>query len=357
MLSEQLATGGAERVAALLSVYFENHGVEVTHLLVQNKVEYPYAGQIINLGKHKKKSGNWLNKIERLRMLNQILRDNQFDFIIDFRVKNNPIQEWILSRMIFKTNYITTIHSYISKFYFPKNTVLAKSIYKNCHTIVCVSKEIELNVNQKFGYSKTETLYNPVDIEQIEKDSQETINCDFEYILGVGRMQDNIKQFDKLIEAYSKSSLINQHIHLIILGDGDYQAVLKKQVQLLNIEKWVHFLGKVANPFKYMKRAKFTALTSRNEGFGNVLVESLACQTPVVSFNCPAGPSEIVIDKTNGLLVENQNLEKLIEAFNLFTKDTQLYNECKKNALESVQKFNIDAIGKQWFNLLQIKKT
>jgi N-acetylgalactosamine-N,N'-diacetylbacillosaminyl-diphospho-undecaprenol 4-alpha-N-acetylgalactosaminyltransferase len=73
-----------------------------------------------------------------------------------------------------------------------------------------------------------------------------------------------------------------------------------------------------------MKNAKFTVLASKNEGFGNVLIESLACATPVVAFDCLSGPSEIIQDRNNGLLVENQNFKKLAQ-MDLMIEDHDLY--------------------------------
>ena len=86
----------------------------------------------------------------------------------------------------------------------------------------------------------------------------------------------------------------------------------------------------------------------------NVILEALACEVPVISFDCLSGPSEMIIDKTNGLLVENQNTEKLTEAMNLFLKDQRLYDFCKSNTLDSLEPFLIEKIGKQWLDLMQI---
>ena len=62
----------------------------------------------------------------------------------------------------------------------------------------------------------------------------------------------------------------------------------------------------------------------------------------------------MIINKVNGLLVENQNIDKLTEAMNLFVADEKLYNYCKENALQSIQHFSIEVIGKQWLDLMNI---
>jgi glycosyltransferase involved in cell wall biosynthesis len=95
-------------------------------------------------------------------------------------------------------------------------------------------------------------------------------------------------------------------------------------------------------------------VSSINEGFPNVIVESLITGTPVVSFDCFSGPNEIIIDKYNGLLVEDQNVSKLTQAMNTMIIDKDLYLHCKNNATGSVESFSVDAIGNQWLEFLKI---
>lgn len=84
-----------------------------------------------------------------------------------------------------------------------------------------------------------------------------------------------------------------------------------------------------------------------------VLLESLACGTPIISWDYASGPNEIINDKSNGLLIENQHQEKLIEAMNLFVTDNNLYLQCKENALFSVKQFSIENIGNEWLNVFK----
>jgi glycosyltransferase involved in cell wall biosynthesis len=97
----------------------------------------------------------------------------------------------------------------------------------------------------------------------------------------------------------------------------------------------------------------FTISTSKYEGMPMVLLESLACGTPIISWDYASGPNEIITNGNNGLLIENQNTEKLIEAMNLFVSDNDLYLHCKENALPTVKKFSLETIGVEWLKTFE----
>lgn len=354
LIGYRLSRGGAEKVMAILSQFFEKQGLEVHTIIILDEISYSYSGKLVNLGKLKNASNGLLNKWKRFTFLKKHLDENEFDFIIDFRFRIKPIQEVLIAKWLYKTNTIFTVHSFLIDHYMPNWSFLSRFMYGDCYKVVSISDESKALIEKKHQLKNVVRIYNPIDIEEIAVKSQEENELPYDYIIGVGQIETTIKQFDKLIDAYSKSVLPENNIHLVFLGDGELKKILQNLAKERKIEDKVHFLGHQNNPFKYLKKAKFFVLSSLNEGLPNVILESLACETPVIAFDCSSGPKEMIQHRENGLLVENQNVKKLSEAMNLFIEDENLYRYCKQNALQSVQSFSVSVIGKQWLELMKI---
>ena len=351
-----LSGGGAERCAASLSNYFVNQGIEVHHVVFAGSIVYEYSGKLLHLETLKDENNSLISRFKRFVVLKKYFKNHQFDIIIDFRVKEFYLQEFIIHNFVYK-KFIQTIHSNKLEIYIPKNNFLAKQLYKKALNFVSVSSEIQNNFQKKYSFKNLSQIYNPIDFSNIEKLKFEDVNLDLKYILGVGRMEDNVKQFDHLMESYSNSNLPKENIKLVILGEGKLKQKWLDLAKVFQQENNIVFLGNVSNPYSYYSKALFTVMTSKYEGFPMVLLESLACETPVVSYNLHSGPSEIIIPNENGILVENQNKDEMTKALNEMITNKELYLHCKQNAKSSVERFSLENIGNQWLQLFnELKK-
>lgn len=131
-------------------------------------------------------------------------------------------------------------------------------------------------------------------------------------ILGVGRLTAQ-KDFSTLIRAFARVRSCTP-CRLVILGEGELRNELKTLANSLGVNADVVMPGFVGNPYACMSRAALFVLSSRWEGFANVVVEAMACGCPVVSTDCPSGPAEILEDGKWGRLVPVGDADALAEA-------------------------------------------
>lgn len=159
-------------------------------------------------------------------------------------------------------------------------------------------------------------ISNPIDLEKMDVQRTTPLPDDFPkarpYLLSVGRLVEQ-KGYPDLIAAYS---LVADKIEedLVILGEGPLEAELRAQIAAAGLSERIHLVGYDPNPFPIYAGARLFVLASHWEGFGNVILEALACGTPVVVTNCPGGPKDILDHGRYGTLVPIKQPEALAEA-------------------------------------------
>ncbi len=228
--------------------------------------------------------------------------------------------------------------------------MLYKYFYNNYDLIISQSNYMKTDLIDNFDTdnNKIVVINNPVDIDKINKSSS-TKEILFDKnkinIIVVGRLEE-VKGYDLLIQAFAQ---LNNNFELYLIGDGSQKETLFKLTQSLNIIQRIHFLGFQDNPYKYMAQADLMVLSSRYEGFPNVVLEANACGLPVVAYECPGGTGEIIINGLNGFLVECGDIEKLADKI----KEAKAYQWDKEKIVENIDdKYSLKNIIFKYEDLL-----
>jgi len=159
------------------------------------------------------------------------------------------------------------------------------------------------------------------------------------------------KGFDILLRSVSLLPK-NLDAHCWILGDGPQLHALERLAKKLGIEDRVRFLGFQSNPYSYMRSADALVLSSRWEGFGNVIVEAMACGLPVISTDCDFGPSEIITDYENGLLVPADQPQSLADAMKTIATDPSIREKLRRAGLVRAEAFAASRISQQYLDAI-----
>jgi len=354
LVAISLGKGGKERSTALLSRMLTKSGFNVFIVILNNKVDYSYAGNLFNLGTFKTDNDTLSKRLSRFKKLKRFFKEEDFDFIIDTRSRGSAIKELFYLYYLYKKQHIIYLaHSFNTPQYFTKRFWIGKKMVDKAVAIVGVSKAITRKINEEYATNKAITIYNPSEpFTETEKENP----FSEKYILYLGRIEEKVKNFTLLLAAYKASNLVKNGIYLKIVGDGSDTEFVKQKVKDLKLSNTVDIYPFTPEIVPYLKNALYLTLTSRYEGFPMVLIESLSLGTPVLSVACESGPDEIIIHRKNGLLVENFSEKALAEAMNNLAFNGELYKTCKLNAKKSVSHLKMETIAAQWTNLLNSKK-
>ncbi len=169
-------------------------------------------------------------------------------------------------------------------------------------------------------------------------------------ITAMGRLVPQ-KGFDLLIQAFSEIASLHPDWDLLILGEGPERTHLEEVVTGKALVGRVSLIGLQKAPFSILKQCHLFVLSSRAEGFGNVLIEAMACGLPVISFDCPSGPSEIIRHGEDGWLVPAGDVKALSNAIDRMIRQPETRQVLQKAALQNVQRFSLEKHMKRWDDL------
>lgn len=352
-----LAGGGAERVMLSLARAFVDEGLDVDLVVTKAHgplvTEVPDKVRLVDLGSKR--------IITSLPALVKYFRHERPRSTLSALPSTNCIAVWARALAQSPTRLILSEHNTLSSAAAEdadwRKRVLPKLMswsYPKADGLVAVSTGVADDLARVTGVKRSEikVIHNPIVSESLIKSSQEDVghehfaNDNLPVILGVGRLIEQ-KDFRTLILAF-RTVLEIRSARLLILGEGPQRKMLESLIQELDLGDLVSMPGFVKNPFSYMRRADVFVLSSRWEGFGNVIVEAMACGTPVVSTDCPNGPGEILEDGKWGQLVEVGSPDKMASAI------IHTLNRDYRNANERAQDFTVAKAAKLYLRMLQV---
>lgn len=209
------------------------------------------------------------------------------------------------------------------------------------------SKIILLTENNKkeWNLSNLMVIPNPLPFETVEMS-----NLKNKKIIAVGSYSYN-KGYDLLLKIWKEVEAEFPQWELHIYGRNTYQK-LDQEAKKINLNK-IYFHDPELNiEGKYLDSSVFV-LPSRSEGFGMVIIEAMSCGLPVISFDCPHGPGNIITEGKDGFLIENGNIEDFVEKLKLLMDDEMLRNDLGKSGKEKSKKYSAIEIVKKWDHLFR----
>lgn len=233
--------------------------------------------------------------------------------------------------------------------------IVTRIFYSRADAVVVTSRGVadDLIARYRVPAARIRVLHNPVDLDAIAKLASDRIDevvaGDRPVLAAAGRLA-GVKNYPLMIAAI-EDLVARSPVFLWILGDGPERTRLEALARDHGVARFVRFLGFQQNPFRFIARADVFVLTSTYEGFGNVLIEAMACGTPVVATKSP-GTIEIIKDGENGVLVEH-DAESISGAIAALLADPARREALGARAREGVTQYALPAVVARYDRLFQ----
>ena len=306
-------------------------------------------GKLRKIEKLKMEGTSWLRKIKIRKRLKELILPE--DVIVDFDMTLSPFMKE------FKNKKVTFCHFSLKNYHRGIERRLKKlgNRLNDYDKVIVISDEMKKEGIEMFPFleKKLVRIYNSFNFDEIYKLANENIDKDLEgqYILAIGRLEETQKDFTTLIKAYSK--ICNEvEENLYIIGDGRHREQLESLTKDLKIENRVKFLGFRTNPYPYLKRANLFVHSSKFEGLPTVIIEAMILKKMIIATDCPTGPSELLNNGKNGILVEIGNIDEMADNMKKVLLNKEVQKEYLKNSEEKLKEFDARLVMREFENIL-----
>ena len=355
-----LCGGGAERAVILLAEGLVSNNHEVTVVTLSGEEDDVYslpegaARVALNMpAESPTKLHAVLNNARRLRALRSAIRLARPDVVISSTQQMNVVAILALARTglpVIAVEQTDPIMHSCGRLW----DVLRYATYPRASAVVSVSR----GVDRYFDWlpqSQRIVIHNslaPVDDERDAPVLPAEVDTGKKRVVAMGRLTD-AKAFDLLLYAFGMVAEKHADWQLLILGEGELRLALEELRERLGLTDRVFLPGRFDNPFPVLKKSDLFVLSSRFEGFPNVLIEAMACGVPVISTDCPSGPNEIISDNENGVLVPSGDACALAAAMDRLMSDEPERMRLAAGGREVRGRFSLEAITDQWQELIE----
>jgi glycosyltransferase involved in cell wall biosynthesis len=361
-----LGSGGAEKHTVRLVNSLNPDNFDIT-IVTPNKAGLyekevlPHI-KILKIGS--RKAFQWSASLARLtclRHLRKLLYKLKPDLVMTVTDIHTLIYLLAVKKMKNRPKHIALVQNALSESYGKSKKLVEKIIYKSIPSwymkidkIVALSQGVAQDLERLSHALKNKVVViNNIGVDQELRSKASPISLPDRrpIILACGRLVAQ-KGYPHLIQAFAQL-ILKIPATLIILGDGELKQEVLQLIEYYQLQDNVKLLGFQENPYSYMASADLFVLSSIYEGFGNVIVEAMACNAPVVSTDCPHGPNEIIQHGVNGMLVPVRNPEALAKAMSEVLSNSDLQDTLRKNGLKRSEEFEASKISSQYEKLFQ----
>ncbi len=357
LVISSLSSGGAERVMSIMANYWAAKGWKITLMTFDDNTTPPFYNldyRVLHLplgiaGDSPNAIISIWNNWQRIRTLRSAICDSKPDTVISFMDKINVLTllatRWLNIPVLVSERIDPTRHC-IGKIW----EQLRQWTYPFADRIVVQTQRIQSSFFPKL-HARTCIIPNPVVLPSVEKELLDKVLGE-RSLVAMGRLQQQ-KGFDLLIQAFAKLKDRYPQWILTILGEGSLRSQLESLRSQLGLAEQIHFPGLVKNTSEFLKQADLFVMSSRFEGFPNALCEAMACGLPVISFDCPSGPREIIRDGVDGVLVPTEDVSALAAAMERLMSDEQERKRLAVNAPCVTQRFSLENVMGMWSGLIE----